>query len=70
MQSRAPKSGNRSRNQSRNPRLDWIAKVLADPPPPSREERVSLRLVAEGTPTPGRRGHRPLLVAAPERGDR
>jgi hypothetical protein len=60
---------------SRNPkssgqRLDWIAKVLTgqvltDPStPPPREERVALRLIAEGTRSPGRRGKRPHLVAA------
>jgi hypothetical protein len=52
--------------QSRTPRLGWIAKVLADPAAPrQRDERASLRLISEGTRTPGRsRGKPPTLVPA------
>jgi len=51
----------------RIPRLDWIAKVLADPPVPAREERPPLRLVAEGTRSPGRRRRKLRLVGASEK---
>jgi hypothetical protein len=51
--------------QSRTPRLGWIAAVLADPAAPRPREVVPLRLVAEGTRTPGRsRGKPPTLVPA------
>jgi hypothetical protein len=52
--------------QSRTPRLGWIAQVLADPDVPSgRDERAPLRLVSEGTRTPGSgNGKPPTLVRA------
>jgi len=52
--------------QSRTPRLGWIAQVLADPDVARpRDERTPLRLVFEGTRTPGRgNGKRPTLVRA------
>ncbi len=52
--------------QSRTPRLGWIAQVLADPDAPRpREERAPLRLVSEGTRTPGPgNGKPPTLVPA------
>jgi hypothetical protein len=50
--------------QSRTPRLGWIAQVLADPEAPRQlDERAPLRLISEGTRTPGRsRGKPPTLV--------
>jgi hypothetical protein len=56
--------------QSRTPRLGWIAQVLADPDAPRpREERTPLRLVSEGTRTPGRGNRKPptLVPAARNR---
>jgi len=52
--------------QSRTPRLGWIAEVLADPAAPRQlDERAPLRLVSEGTRTPGRgRNKPPTLVPA------
>jgi hypothetical protein len=52
--------------QSRTPRLGWIAQVLADPETSrQRDERAPLRLISEGTRTPGRgRGKPPTLVPA------
>jgi len=50
----------------RTPRLGWIAQVLADPEAPrQRDERAPLRLISEGTRTPGHsRGKPPTLVPA------
>jgi hypothetical protein len=52
--------------QSRTPRLGWIAQVLGDPEALRQDaERTPLRLVSEGTRTPGRsRSKPPTLVPA------
>jgi hypothetical protein len=48
--------------QSRNPRLDWIAKVLAEPGAPGgRGDRAVLRLVSNTEPVPGAGDAAPVI---------